>query len=138
MAVSGGLGEGPPDLLGRVLEGLPFGAVVIDHALNIVTANGLAHRLLEIKPDRLATGAPLQAVIEDLILRGGEGDPAAVAQIMSQIGTDGDSFNQRTPSGATLAISFRAIDGERLMTIEDRDSGASRARGAGTVGPSIA
>jgi PAS domain S-box-containing protein len=109
-------------LLFQVLEGLPFGALVIDNQLSIKASNGEAARLLEVERDDLEPGRPMSALIWDLVSRGdyGDGDPStAAAHIITQITSDGAKFTQKTPSGLLLGLSSRPIDGERMVTIED-------------------
>ncbi len=106
-----------------MLEALPFGAVVVDHDLNVTVSNGTAARLLEVAPGDLAAGQPIAGLIGKLVARGDYGDgerDTAIAHIVHQIGTEASaSFKQKTPAGVTLGVAFRAINGERLMTVED-------------------
>jgi PAS domain S-box-containing protein len=110
-------------LLDRILEGLPFGAAVVDRALNIRLANAQASQLLELDPKLVVPGTPVARVIETLVARGNTNDGAeattAVNHILSQIGVDGSKFTQKTPSGRMVAMTFRPIDGERIVIIED-------------------
>ncbi|MCK9908462.1 response regulator [Microbacteriaceae bacterium K1510] len=109
-------------LLRQVLEGLPFGALVVDGTLAVKASNLEAARLLEVDAADLAPGRPMTALIWDLVSRGdyGDGDPATAAgHIVTQIATDGAKFTQKTPSGLILGLSSRPIDGERMITIED-------------------
>jgi PAS domain S-box-containing protein len=111
------------DVLLRVLEGLPFGAIVISHDLKIAAANRNAARLFELEPKDLLPGRAVVEVLSKLVTRGdfGAGESESlVNQILAQIAADGETFTQQTPSGVTLGVSFRAINGERLVTIEDR------------------
>src|SRR5262249_38304413 len=110
-------------LLDRILEGLPFGAAVIDRELKIRFRNTQAAKMLELDPSLVAPGAPVAKVIETLVARNGNDDGAeastAVAHILTQISVDGSKFTQKTPSGRVIALTFRPIDGERIVTVED-------------------
>jgi PAS domain S-box-containing protein len=108
-------------LLSRVLEGLPFGTIVIDRNLNIAAANTRTAQLLEIEPTKLTAGSPIDALFSLLSARGdyGDDDRAIVAHILNHRSIDDATFTQKCPSGATLGVSIRAINGERLLTIED-------------------
>jgi PAS domain S-box-containing protein len=115
-------GETMSELLQRLLEGLPFGAVVIGDDKNISAANSLVSQLLEVAPADVGPGQPIRDLIAKLVARGdyGEGESAtAVGHILDQIGSNDAQFTQKTPSGTTIGVSFRAINGDRLMTIED-------------------
>jgi nitrogen fixation/metabolism regulation signal transduction histidine kinase len=82
-------------LLRQVLEGLPFGAVMIDHNLALQAANSEAVRLLELQPAAIMPGQPADELIAALAARGdyGEGEhTTAVNHLMSQIVTDGAKF----------------------------------------------
>jgi PAS domain S-box-containing protein len=110
------------DVLLRVLEGLPFGAIVIGRGLKIVAANRNAVQLFELEPGDLPPGKAIGDVVSKLFARGDFGsreDEALVNQILARIAADGETLTLRTPSGVTLGVSFRAINGERLVTIED-------------------
>jgi len=109
-------------LLHRLLEGLPFGAVVVAGDRTVGAANGLAAKLLEVDPADVVPGQSIERLIAKLVARGdyGDGESAtAVAHILDQIDDNDARFTQKTPSGATIGVAFRAIDGERLMTVED-------------------
>jgi PAS domain S-box-containing protein len=109
-------------LLRQVLEGLPFGALMIDRSLALQATNSEAARLLEVEPAAVATGRPARDLIAALVARGdyGEGKRATAANhLMTQIVTDGVSFTQKTPSGRVLGLSCRAVDGAHMVTVED-------------------
>jgi PAS domain S-box-containing protein len=120
--VSRAVNEDSVAMLRRLLEGFPFGAVVIGKDLTISLANSSAAPLLEVDPADLQPGKPISALVAKLAARGdyggGEGK-LTVDHILGQIGADKAAFKQKTPLGVTLGIAFRATDGERLMTIED-------------------
>jgi PAS domain S-box-containing protein len=110
------------EVLRRVLEGLPFGAIVIDHDLKVVATNRHAARLLELDATDLSSGSAVVDIVSKLIARGdfGAGERETILDhILGQIAKDGDRFTQKTPAGITLGVTFRAINGERLVTIED-------------------
>ena len=108
--------------LGRILEGLPFGALIVDHDLSVKASNAAAARLLEVDAAELAPGKSVASLVGSLVARGdyGTGEAAtATAHILTQLATADSKFTQRTPSGLVLGVSCRAIDGERMITIED-------------------
>ena len=97
------------ELLYQLLEGLPFGAVVMDAGKRITCANRLAAQLLEIEASDLASGHQIKDVISRLVARGDYGDgesETAIAHILDQIGDKDASFTQRTPSGSTILSSL--------------------------------
>jgi PAS domain S-box-containing protein len=109
-------------LLLQVLEGLPIGAIVIDRDLKVRAANSEATRLLQVDAANLAPGQAIYDLVATLAARGdyGGGDTGtAVAHVMNQIGAGTATFKQTTPAGTLLGLSFRPIDGERMLTIED-------------------
>ena len=114
--------DAAPTLLVRILEGLPFGALIVDRELLLKASNAEAARLLEIDPAEIAAGKPVAPLIGSLVARGdyGSGEAAtATAHILTQIASADSKFTQRTPSGLVLGLSCRAIDGDRMITIED-------------------
>ncbi|MCK9914419.1 response regulator [Microbacteriaceae bacterium K1510] len=115
-------GDAAPTLLARILEGLPFGALIVDRELLLKASNSEAARLLEIDPAEIAAGKAIAPLIGSLVARGdyGAGEAAtATAHILTQIASADSKFTQRTPSGLVLGLSCRAIDGDRMITIED-------------------
>ncbi len=110
------------NLLRLVLEGLPFGALMIDRNLALQAANSEAARLLELDVANVAAGRSARELIAHLVARGdyGEGESATAADhLMTQIVTDGVKFTQKTPSGRLLGLACRAVDGAHMVTIED-------------------
>jgi PAS domain S-box-containing protein len=119
-------GAAPADasanLLRQVLEGLPFGALMIDRNLALQATNSEAARLLELQPAAVMPGWPAGELIAALVARGdyGEGERTTAANhLMRQIVTDGVRFTQKTPSGRLLGLSCKAVDGAHMVTIED-------------------
>jgi PAS domain S-box-containing protein len=107
-------------MLKRLLEGFPFGAIVVSKTMTVSAANGHAARLLAIEPADLAPGTPARTVLQKLVARGDYGDnETAVNHVLGQLANENTTFTQKTASGMVLSVSFRAIDGERLVTIED-------------------
>jgi PAS domain S-box-containing protein len=114
--------DAPSMLLVRILESLPFGALVVDREFLLKASNAEAARLLEIDPADLAPGRAIRPLIGNLVARGdyGSGEAeTATAHILAKISTSDSKFTQKTPSGLVLGLSCRAIDGERMITIED-------------------
>jgi PAS domain-containing protein len=114
--------DAPVSLLRQVLEGLPFGAFMIDGNLALQAANSEAARLLELEPAAVAAGRPARDLIAALVARGdyGEGERATAADhLMTQVVTDGVRFTQKTPSGRILGLSCRAVDHAHMVTVED-------------------
>jgi PAS domain-containing protein len=107
-------------MLKRLLEGLPFGAIVVARDMTVSAANRLAARLLEVDPSDLATGASAESLLRKMVARGDYGDTeVAVTHVMGQLASEDTTFTQNTASGTILGVSFCAINGERLVTIED-------------------
>ncbi|MDO9413876.1 MAG: response regulator [Pseudolabrys sp.] len=109
-------------LLLRILEGLPFGALLIDSQFIIKATNREAARLLDIDAALLQAGQPVKALVQALAARGdyGTGEAGtAAAHIMTQLADDNSRFTQKTPAGLLLGLSCRAYEGERLLVIED-------------------
>ena len=107
-------------MLKRLLEGFPFGAIVVSNDMIVSAANSHAARLLEVDPSDLRKGATAESLLRKLVARSDYGDnEAAVAHVMGQLANEDTSFTQKTASGTILGVSFRAINGDRLVTIED-------------------
>src|SRR5262245_46369160 len=118
-------------LLARILEGLPFGTLVVDGDMLLKASNSEAARLLEVSPADLAPGRAIAALIGRLVDRGdyGIGDAdVTTAYVLAQLSSAGGKFTQKTPSLRVLGLSSRAINGDRMVTIEDlTDADAERA-----------
>jgi PAS domain S-box-containing protein len=107
-------------MLTRLLEGFPFGAIVVSTDMTVAAANSHAARLLEVAPSDLRKGTTAESLLRKLVARGDYGDSeAAVAHVMGQLANEDTTFTQKTASGTVLGVSFRAINGDRLVTIED-------------------
>jgi PAS domain S-box-containing protein len=108
-------------LLVRILEGLPFGALVVDRDLLLKASNTEAARLLEVDPTDLAAGRAIATLIGRLVARGDYGtfEAEAATHILAQLSSADSKFTQTTPAGRVLSLSCRASDGDRMITIED-------------------
>lgn len=100
-------------MLRSVLSTLGGGVIIFDSEMIIVTANALAHELLDISPDLIAPGSSWFDFARFAAERGdyGEGDPEVhVARVIALIETgDPYSLTRQRPDGAILEIHGRPI-----------------------------
>ncbi len=115
--------------LARIFESLPFGALVVDSDLLLKASNVEAARLLEVDPADLAAGRALATLIGRFVARGDYGtfEAEAATHILAQIAGADSNITQTTPAGRVLSLSCRAINGDRMITIQDlTDADAER------------
>ncbi len=105
---STGLAQDADNMLRSVLGTLGGGVIVFDLEMRVVTANALAHELLDIPPDMIASGKSWIDFMRFAAERGdyGSGDPDAnIARIIALF-ENGEpySLTRQRPDGAILEV----------------------------------
>lgn len=111
---SAGRTQHADDLLRSILGTLGGGVIVFDTDKRVVTANALAHELLDVSPDLIAPGTSWDEFVRFAAERGdyGKGSPEAnAARVMAMIDAgEPYSLTRQRPDGAILEIHGRPIE----------------------------
>ena len=112
----------PDHLLLHLIEGLPFGAIVLNAQGVIKAANSEARRILDVEPSLLDVGQSSRTLVQTLAVRGdyGSGEvAAAVSHIIKHLLEDETRFTTKIPAGRYLGLFSRPFYDDRLIVIED-------------------